>query len=329
MPDLIGDVVRALSGYFRGNVEAFDLIARHRLLSAQGIRLGPNGPTLYGGTGVPPSTLGAVGDYYFRYDTPGTSAQTLYVKGTATTWTAIGGGGLPADPSFPSHLHDLSGGPASWVQENNEESASILVNAQSAGDAGNRSDHFFSLSKWTSQIAPGSSAVGRSSAAFTPPVSIFSYWTQPFTPSGAFRIEARTGCTAQTVSSLTDGHGPNIGVSDGADIQTSGVGSYVAIEANRGVLLSQRTAGTYNPVLYSNPFSITVANAQPETSNPFWMYIRLDRDSANHWAAYVSLDRNYWIAAGTVTQTLTPAFLFFGGYNNDGSHYIDFLDVVS
>lgn len=47
------------------------------------------GPTLWGGSGVPAGTLGAIGDYYFRSDTPGTANQRLYVKTAAGTWTAI------------------------------------------------------------------------------------------------------------------------------------------------------------------------------------------------------------------------------------------------
>jgi hypothetical protein len=47
--------------------------------------VGPNG--VWGGSGVPPSTLGSVGDYYFRTDTPSTSGQRLYVLETGG-WTA-------------------------------------------------------------------------------------------------------------------------------------------------------------------------------------------------------------------------------------------------
>lgn len=47
---------------------------------------GPNG--IWGGSGVPPATLGQSGDYYFRTDTPGTSSQRIYIN-NAGTWTAL------------------------------------------------------------------------------------------------------------------------------------------------------------------------------------------------------------------------------------------------
>jgi hypothetical protein len=47
------------------------------------------GPRLLGGIGVPATGLGAVGDYYFRSDTPGTANQRIYVKTAAAVWTAL------------------------------------------------------------------------------------------------------------------------------------------------------------------------------------------------------------------------------------------------
>lgn len=47
-----------------------------------------NSSTLFSGTGVPASTLGANGDYYLRTDTPGTVNQRLYVK-SAGAWSGI------------------------------------------------------------------------------------------------------------------------------------------------------------------------------------------------------------------------------------------------
>jgi len=46
---------------------------------------GPN--AIWGGPGVPPSSLGASGDYYFRTDTPATAGQRLYVRESGG-WTA-------------------------------------------------------------------------------------------------------------------------------------------------------------------------------------------------------------------------------------------------
>jgi hypothetical protein len=44
--------------------------------------------TLYSGSGAPAAGTGANGDFYFRFDTPGTANQRLYVK-SAGAWVAI------------------------------------------------------------------------------------------------------------------------------------------------------------------------------------------------------------------------------------------------
>ena len=47
------------------------------------------GATILGGSGAPGAALGAVGNYYFRTDTPATANQRIYVKTAAATWTGI------------------------------------------------------------------------------------------------------------------------------------------------------------------------------------------------------------------------------------------------
>jgi hypothetical protein len=47
-----------------------------------------SGNHIYGGNGVPASTLGINGDIYFRHDTPGTANQRVYVK-NAGSWTGV------------------------------------------------------------------------------------------------------------------------------------------------------------------------------------------------------------------------------------------------
>jgi hypothetical protein len=56
-------------------------------LSTTAVSVG--GAVLRGGSGVPATSLGAVGDYYFRTDTPGTSLQRIYVKTAAAVWTGV------------------------------------------------------------------------------------------------------------------------------------------------------------------------------------------------------------------------------------------------
>lgn len=45
--------------------------------------------TLRGGVGAPATGLGAIGDMYFRADTPGTANQRIYIKTAAAVWTAL------------------------------------------------------------------------------------------------------------------------------------------------------------------------------------------------------------------------------------------------
>jgi hypothetical protein len=47
------------------------------------------GAKLFSGSGAPATGMGAVGDYYFRSDTPATANQRIYVKTAAAVWTGI------------------------------------------------------------------------------------------------------------------------------------------------------------------------------------------------------------------------------------------------
>lgn len=49
---------------------------------------------IYGGSGVPNNANGSNGDYYFRGDTPGTSAQRLYIKAAGAWASAFPAGGI-------------------------------------------------------------------------------------------------------------------------------------------------------------------------------------------------------------------------------------------
>jgi hypothetical protein len=57
------------------------------LMAGGGVRLNGSSST-YSGSGVPSSSLGANGDYFFRTDTPGTANQRIYVK-SAGAWAGI------------------------------------------------------------------------------------------------------------------------------------------------------------------------------------------------------------------------------------------------
>jgi len=50
------------------------------------------GAALWSGSGVPAAALGAVGDVYFRTDTPDTANQRIYIKSgaaAASAWKGI------------------------------------------------------------------------------------------------------------------------------------------------------------------------------------------------------------------------------------------------
>jgi hypothetical protein len=47
------------------------------------------GPGIWGGSGAPATGLGAVGDVFYRSDTPTTSLQRVYIKTAAAVWTGV------------------------------------------------------------------------------------------------------------------------------------------------------------------------------------------------------------------------------------------------
>lgn len=57
-------------------------------MGATSVKLG-GASSLFSGNGAPATGLGAIGDYYFRNDTPGTANQRIYVKTAAAVWTGI------------------------------------------------------------------------------------------------------------------------------------------------------------------------------------------------------------------------------------------------
>jgi hypothetical protein len=74
-------IVGVSGGTFTGNVAS-----NSSLQPGNGTTPGPH---IWGGSGAPATALGAIGDYYFRSDTPSTANQRLYVKTGASTWTGI------------------------------------------------------------------------------------------------------------------------------------------------------------------------------------------------------------------------------------------------
>lgn len=76
---------RVVVGKLNGSTSPYPLALGGVNSSGQYVQ-GPN--AVWGGVGVPPSTLGMVGDYYYRTDTPSVANQRIYVYQSGG-WTGI------------------------------------------------------------------------------------------------------------------------------------------------------------------------------------------------------------------------------------------------
>ena len=279
---------------------------------------------------------GTASDPTVRFNNPMTTAGDLIVGGAAGSLARLAKGAdnqvLTVDPV--THLLSYkTAGAGGTPPLDNESQASALVNATSVGDAGGRADHFLGNAlgpQWTNVLASQSQTVGYSSLGFRPPNGLNTVWAQPFTPSGAFRLEARVGSTLRFLNAGA-GHGPNIRVANditGAD--PNGSLNWVAMEWNGSALLSQQTAGVYAEV--QETFGRTDPAGNPGPSYALWAWIRLERDGANNFSAFFSYDRSRWVPAGTLARALTVNYLLIAGFVADasaGSHFFDCVDVVS
>lgn len=72
--------------------ESASILANGQASFSNGVQsgaAGTTGGTFYSGSGAPATGLGAVGDGYWRTDTPSTANQRLYIKTGSSTWTGI------------------------------------------------------------------------------------------------------------------------------------------------------------------------------------------------------------------------------------------------
>jgi hypothetical protein len=201
----------------------------------------------------------------------------------------------------------------------NEAQASVLVNATSAGDAGGRSDHFLGSSlaaAWTTTgltIKTGKSVVTPANTSS----STFLTMKAPYTPSGAFRIEAR----------VSIGLNASVQVMLAAFDSAAGIaGDAVAVRAlNNG---DNATIRVGSLPLNGGAFGSAYSDGAIAFPPPSFIYLALARDGSNNWTAFYSFDRNNWQACGTGSKTFTVAQLgFMLLYTGFAS--IDFIDVVS
>lgn len=235
--------------------------------------------------------------YYVTDSTPG------WYRDNGSSWDASDGGGGAAGAA-------------------NEEAAGILVNATSAGDAGGRADHFPGTSldaAWVTEataVSVGPTVKNSVATWVGPATANANHRLRAYTPSGAFRVEARMrgiGVSGRGFGLLVRDSGTGDATGEGMlfDISTA-VGNVVAYSLDAGTYTSRATNAALN-----------------WAAGTFWVYLAVERDGANAWTCRVSVDRTDWITVLSAhAKTFTVAKVGFRTYQ-DMRASVDFFDVVS
>ena len=242
------------------------------------------------------------------------------LSGTYPDPTVASIGGVPVDLADGETGNVLGwvSGAAAWVDGGNLQATGELVNATSPGDAGNRSDHFDGSAlgdQWTNLVnAPTQEVVAYSAFGFyhhTLPVE----YVEPYTPSGAFRVESQ-------VRVVDSGSSWGVGLWVRDDGTGEGSGNY-------GVFLdSTISGGATSIILWYLDDGSFVSKATFTLGGPPAgpVYLALARDGSNNWTGYWSLNRGMWVEIGTFTAAMTVAQLGFRGI---GIISCDWIDVVA
>jgi hypothetical protein len=260
-----------------------------------------------------------------------------------TTWLTLSAGDLAAHLANATDAHDASAisfAPAGTIaatdvqaaieevaseaggggSSDNEAAASVLTDATSTGDAGSRADHFPGTSldvAWVPEATALSSGptVKYSNLTMVGPAGAAHHRLQAYTPSGAFRVEARMRLA---------GTGGGIGLL----VRDSGTGD----ASGNGMMFDINTAGS-NVVAYSLDTGSYNSRGTNGTlhwaSGQFWIYLAIERNGSNAWTCQVSPDRVHWFnAVSGHSKTFTVAKFGFRHFNNLAA-MVDFVDVVS
>lgn len=274
---------------------------------------------------------------------PTTTKGDLIVHGTTTTRMGVGADGtvLTADSTQTLGVKwgtslsnpmttagDMivggSAGAATRLAAPNDVQAGILINATSTGDAGNRADQFggSALSaSWGNLYGTGAAAVVKNSMlnfTNTAGSNTDTGAHQAYTPTGAFRLEAR-------VLVAPVGDDISIEVTDSLTLASeNAVGCGVTFGAATDSHQNSVNIHTRDTGAFTNRASITTAGAA-------FVYIALARDGSNNWTAYFSYDRVTWLTVGTWSKTMTPAYIKAHRFMHGSAAFggFDFIDVVS
>ncbi|MFN2466130.1 MAG: hypothetical protein ABR598_07690 [Candidatus Dormibacteria bacterium] len=251
---------------------------------------------------------------------PAQATQHDAAQGGGTYRVQVNADGTVVPIDAPATYGSLDGisfyvGPATAVglSSDNEGQASILINATSPGDAGNRSDHFLGgalAAAWVNEAtAFAVSQVGKSSLALKTAAGN-GHLLRPYTPSGAFRVEARV---------MSPGGANAIGffMRDAATGDAAGDGVLVQVDGG-GLNLYSFDGGAF-----TSRQTLAVGGIPQNT----WYYLALVRDGANNWHAEASFDRNFWFATGAYAKAFAVAKMGFRAGASVAAY--DFVDVVS
>lgn len=143
-------------------------------------------------------------------------------------------------------------------------------------------------------------------------------YTQPFTPSGAWRVEAYVGISQVMVE----------------DEVALVVWDSTADESGNGfrVAMSGNGQATFPPMkfLASNSGSYSQVGSTAYAPMARRMWFALEGDGEGNTSAYFSTDRNQWILMGTSTVacTVAKAGVRFARNSTGGPGSVEIFDVV-